>query len=100
MDSGAVVSANNPDLGQLLTEARELHRKGDIVEAEKRYRTIIESTPGNPEVLTLLGTVHAQKGNFEEAIGLLQQSLDIEHRQPFALDILFFHDIMKSKYLK
>lgn len=82
------MSTNNTSLGELMTEARELHGKGDLAEAEKRYRRIIESSPGNPQVLALLGTLNAQRGNFQEAIRLLEQSLAIEPRQPFALNSL------------
>ena len=87
-DSGAVVSTNSAHLGQVLTEARERHRKGELAAAEPLYRSFLEGFPGNVEVLTLLGTLNAQKGNFEEAISLLEQSLGIESRQPFALNSL------------
>jgi predicted O-linked N-acetylglucosamine transferase (SPINDLY family) len=82
------VSTSNTDLGPLLTAARDSHRKGDLAEAEKLYCSYIERSSDNVEVLTLLGTLYAQRGNFEDAIRRLEQSLSIEHRQPFALNSL------------
>src|SRR6185503_998134 len=72
----------------LLAEALASHRAGNLPQAERRYADILKLEAGNPQVLTLFGTLRAQQGDFQEAIGLLGRSLKIDQRQPFALNSL------------
>ena len=82
------MTTENEQLAQVLSEARERHRNGDLAVAEELYRSLIQSAPENTEALTLLGTLNAQKGSFDEAVRLIERSLTIESRQPFALNSL------------
>jgi predicted O-linked N-acetylglucosamine transferase (SPINDLY family) len=84
----SAVSDGGTRIGGLLEEALAQHRGGDLAGAERIYAAILEIDSGNPQVLTLLGTLQAQQGNFEDAQRSLSQSLKIEHRQPFALNSL------------
>lgn len=72
----------------LLAEALASHRAGNFPQAERRYADILEIEAANARVLTLFGTLRAQQGDFQEAIRLLHRSLNIDPRQPFALNSL------------
>ena len=69
-----------------MDDALARHRAGQLDEAERRYLSIIEREPGNVQALTLLGTLCAQRGDYQKAIGMLGRSLAIDARQPFALN--------------
>ena len=64
------------------------HRAGRLDDAERRYVSVIEREPRNVQAITLLGTLHAQRGDYKKAIGMLGRSLAIDGRQPFALNSL------------
>ncbi len=72
----------------LLAEALASHRAGNFPQAERGYADILEIQAANPQVLTLFGTLRAQQGDFQAAIRLLRRSLNIDQRQPFALNSL------------
>lgn len=86
--AGPVVSKTEEHLRTLSEEAKARHRNGDLAGAENLYRSYIEASPDNAEMLTLLGTLSAQKGDFQEAIALLERSLGIDGGQWFALNSL------------
>lgn len=71
-----------------MDDALAHHRAGRLDEAERRYVGIVEHEPGNARAITLLGTLHAQRGDYQKAIGMLGRSLAIDGRQPFALNSL------------
>jgi protein O-GlcNAc transferase len=64
-----------------LLEALELalqhHQAGQLEEAEKVYRQILEQEPHHPDALHLLGIVLYHHGNFELAVGLIRQAIEI-----------------------
>ncbi len=49
-------------------EARELHRKGRIRDAEARYRKLLKKAPGHPEIAFYLGLALLQTGKAREAV--------------------------------
>jgi predicted O-linked N-acetylglucosamine transferase (SPINDLY family) len=71
-----------------MQQALALHRADRLAEAAKAYGKILRVDRDNPQALTLLGTVHAQQGNYQSALGFLNRSLDLDARQPFALNSL------------
>ena len=71
-----------------MEEALVQHRNGNLAGAENIYATILEIDRSNARALTLLGTLQAQQGKFEDAGRSLTRSLKIERRQPFALNSL------------
>jgi FkbM family methyltransferase len=73
-------------LSHLLSRARAHHLKGELAEAEKLYRDCVEVEPDNIDVLTLLGTLCAQKGDLDQALRQLERSLNIDPEQSFALN--------------
>lgn len=64
-------------LGADLKQAAELHVTGRLDEAEKIYRTLRELAPNDVNVLHLLGLVRLQQGHAEEALGLIDEALEI-----------------------
>ena len=78
----------NTDTEQLLPKAFSLHQAGNIVEAESLYRVILKEDGDNPLVLSMLGMLCLQRGEWEEGIQLLNTSLAIEPNQPDTLSNL------------
>lgn len=68
----------------IFADAVSLHESDRLAEAKSAYEFILRSNPNHPEILTLLGTLHLQQGNAEEAIRLLDLSLRIHRNQPRA----------------
>ncbi|MEX0921392.1 MAG: tetratricopeptide repeat protein [Rhodovibrionaceae bacterium] len=65
------------ELQTLLQRGLALHRQGRLAEAEACYRQILQSAPGAPEALNLLGALLAQLGGAKlaEGIACLQQAV-------------------------
>ena len=51
------------------------HQRGDLVEAQRRYRAILAVEPGQFDVLHCLGALEAQQGHLEEARHLLGRAV-------------------------
>lgn len=62
-------------LRRLFQQGLDLHGHGRLAEAEPIYRQLLTQTPGNAEVLQLLGTLCAQQGRNGEALDLLGQAI-------------------------
>jgi len=60
-----------------LNQAFNYHQKGNLREAEKIYREILQNKPDNDTVLYLLGTLASQSGQYETAINLLNKAIEI-----------------------
>jgi protein O-GlcNAc transferase len=60
--------------------AKQLHRAGQLGEAEKLYRRIIAAEPKQADSLHLLGVVLHQTGRKDEALELIQRSIVISPR--------------------
>jgi tetratricopeptide (TPR) repeat protein len=72
----------------LLKAAISLHEAGELDEAERVYRSIPRTNPGYCSALTLLGTLHIQRGDAAEGLKLIQRSLVINRQQPTAYNSL------------
>jgi hypothetical protein len=62
----------------LLSRAIALHRAGNLIDAETHYRKLLSSNPKHPHALTLLGTIHAQRGDLEEGIRLMTKAITVK----------------------
>lgn len=69
----------------LLHEAMVLQTAGNLVEAERRYRLVIERGYRVAEVLPILAGILAQRGALEEAIARWDALLAIDAAHPVAL---------------
>ncbi len=59
-----------------LQTAIDRHQAGDLPEAERRYRAILQTNPEDCEALHLLGVVAQQSGKHAEAIELITTAID------------------------
>jgi len=73
-------------LGTIFSNGLALHRAGRLNEAEAQYRSILVRNPEHFDALSMLGAICVQRGNFEEALRLINRSLRINPRQPAALN--------------
>ena len=64
-----------------LALAIEMHKHGDINQAEKIYRRVLDIVPGHPDALNFLGMIAMVRGRRPEAIELIRQSLAADPSQ-------------------
>src|SRR5579863_9457817 len=77
-DSAGEPEAQTPvDLQAMLEQAMDLHRRGELVDAERLYRHILELAPEHADVLRLLGLVALQQGRAELSIELFDQAIGL-----------------------
>ena len=81
------------NVSKLLGQGLNLHRAGQLAQAEAVYRKILKKYPKNFEARTLLGAVCAQHGDSEEAIRQIDVALRINP------NIAFVHDNRGSALL-
>jgi len=61
---------------QQLEQALHYHGSGNLQEAEKLYRGLLEQQPDHPDALHYLGVIGLQVGRADEAVGLIQRAVD------------------------
>jgi predicted TPR repeat methyltransferase len=61
----------------LLDSALNAHRNGRYDEAESHYREILQHFPEHPAATHFLGIIVFEKGNTEQGINLVRQSIDL-----------------------
>ena len=61
----------------LIAEAFRLHSKGDIIEAEKKYKLFIDRGFNDPRVFTNYGNIEKGKGNINNAVYLYKRSHEL-----------------------
>jgi len=66
--------AKEPSVGDI-SKARDLHRRGQVSEAELAYAAIIERDPGQTDALHYLGLIKREQGRRVEAYHLLTAAL-------------------------
>ncbi len=85
VDSSVV--AQPPAAGLLqsrLAAAIQQHQAGQLSEAERAYRQLLAEFPGDANVAHFLGLLCFQQEKIEEALALLQQSLETDPANPHA----------------
>src|SRR4051812_33784723 len=63
------------DPSQLLQHAVDHHRNGRLADAETLYRQALESDPGNPDALHLLGVLCTQRGDPAAGLDLIRRAI-------------------------
>jgi len=76
------------DIADVYREAHELHQTGNLDEAERLYKVILDNDPNHAAVLEALGRICLQRGRWEEAMQMIGLSLAIDANQPHALNNL------------
>jgi protein O-GlcNAc transferase len=69
-------------LASILQRGVYYHQQGDLEQAEKNYRAILDVTPVNADALHLLGVLSNQKQDHTAAIGLISRAIQIFPDQP------------------
>jgi len=77
-----------PDMpvSQLLADSHLLLDKGQLADAERNYRQILDRDPGNPEAITHLGNIASQRGDLDTALRYYDDALQ---RSPSYLHALW-----------
>lgn len=70
----------------LLEETHLLLDQGQLVQAEKQYRSILDRDPDNPEALTHIGNIAARQGDIDQALRYYDAAL---RRDPSYLHALW-----------
>jgi tetratricopeptide (TPR) repeat protein len=65
-----------------------LQKAGQFDQAETIYKNILETQPGQPDALNLLGVIELKRGNHERAVDLLSASIEINPHNAAALSNL------------
>ena len=75
---------SEPAIRQLLLDALQLHRDGQVTAAESLYRQILLHQPDYADALHLLGIIELGRGQFESAIDLFTKAISVNSKQaPF-----------------
>jgi protein O-GlcNAc transferase len=69
-------------VSSILQRGLDYHQQGDLEQAEKCYRAILEVAPVNAEALHLLGVLSIQKQDSPAAIDLISRAIQIFPDQP------------------
>jgi predicted O-linked N-acetylglucosamine transferase (SPINDLY family) len=69
---------DRPKLLQVLERAMASHQAGNLPEAERHYRAVLQASPNQFDALHYLGVLRAQRGHAQDAVKLIQQALSID----------------------
>src|SRR5882672_9882366 len=64
--------------GQSLDQARNLHQRGYLPEAEMLYREILERSPRNADAMNMFGVLCAQRGDPTSALEWIGRAVDVD----------------------
>ncbi|GIX47100.1 MAG: hypothetical protein KatS3mg131_1311 [Candidatus Tectimicrobiota bacterium] len=67
--------ASRPSLAATLQAALQAHQRGDLPQAERLYRQVLQQQPRHADALHLLGLLAHQAGNTPQALTLLRQAI-------------------------
>ncbi len=67
-----------PHLNYILQKAVELHRQGQLDQAEKSYHSILKEFPDHPDALHLLGLIQSSKGLLKKAKRLIRRAISLD----------------------
>ncbi len=65
------------ETAESLGKAEAFLREGNLAEAERCYRDVLASQPGQFDAVHGLAILHAQSGRVQEALPLVEQALQI-----------------------
>lgn len=79
MSTDAITPATDKNLlGQLMSEALAFHQAGKLQEAEKRYKSILDIEPNDPQANHNLGVLYVQMGKAATSLRYFTTALDAE----------------------
>lgn len=65
------------DLDSLHKQAIALHAQGQLAEAERKYREILQQAPDRAEVWSDLGALYDKMGHYQRAVEMISKCLEI-----------------------
>ncbi|HSZ56384.1 MAG TPA: tetratricopeptide repeat protein [Tepidisphaeraceae bacterium] len=65
------------NIQQLFDDAARQHQAGQLREAERAYRQVLQAQPAHADALHMLGVVNAQLGNYDAAAALIRRAIEI-----------------------
>jgi uncharacterized protein HemY len=68
-------AASGAETDRLLALAISQHRPGQLSEAERTYRQILQHEPRNADSLHLLGIIAHQRGEHDKAVDLIRRAI-------------------------
>ena len=80
----SLMTQNGSDqcLTDCFREGMELHRRGELTDAEECYQSVLRLDPDHADALQLLGVVAAQLGNFALAVERARLAISKDPNQP------------------
>jgi protein O-GlcNAc transferase len=72
------------DLARLFADAVALHQAGRLMEAEPLYREVLRVQPRHFDSLHLLGVIHCQRGEMQDAVRQIDAALKINPKVAIA----------------
>jgi protein O-GlcNAc transferase len=72
------------DISSILHQALAFHQAGQLAEAERLYRNVLQANPNIFDALHLLGVIHHQRGAYDEAIRQIGLALKINPKSAAA----------------
>jgi len=70
-------------IAEAMAVARRHHEAGNLLEAERVYRLILQTAPQRADALHMLGMVTSQLGRPSEAVALMEQALALRPEVPY-----------------
>jgi tetratricopeptide (TPR) repeat protein len=77
-----------PTIADLFNEALRIHKSGDLPQAERIYRQIIQLDPTHAPTYHFFGILAHQAGNHQAAVSLLHEALRLNPNNPEAFNAL------------
>lgn len=79
----AIKPAPNPQL-EKMKKGLALHQAGEVLKAQKIYKSVLKKAPNSPDANHLLGVTYRQLGKPERAFELIQKAINLApDRAPF-----------------
>ncbi len=75
-------------IAELFNEALRIHKSGDLPQAERLYRQIIQLDPTHAPAFHFFGVLAHQLGNHQAAVSLLRAALRLNPNNPEAYNVL------------
>ena len=70
------------DIKILMTQAVDLHKKGDLLAACQLYRDVLSNDPEHVDALHLLGVIALQQKKYAEAKDYIDQAINLYPHNP------------------